>query len=344
MMTPLRFAILGCGRMGRHHSHLLKTDGRAEVVALLDAIPETAIGLQRDLWPEARVCRDFAELLGQESIDAAILCTPTAEHFFQATQCLDRGWHLLCEKPLASNREQILELIARAEAARAQGRVFSLGYQRRHTALYRTLRREVLSVEWGRVRAVVSHNVENWQPTIGGTWRDDPEQNPGGFVTDAGSHKLDSIFYVTGLAPVEAFARSQTWGSRVEIVTSVSALLTEDVTATIDFIGHAQYLGEDLHVHCDRADWMLRHGELWLARDGRLERRNVDEPESTPVRGFLDTILNGAAEISPPSAALPVYDLTQAILASGRQHKPVAVQMSEHQIGAVPTHVSGFPT
>ena len=59
-----------------------------------------------------------------------------------------------------------------AELAQAQGRVFSLGYQRRHTALYRTIRREVQSGKWGAVRAVVSHNVENWQQTIGGTWRD----------------------------------------------------------------------------------------------------------------------------------------------------------------------------
>ncbi|MBC8113108.1 MAG: Gfo/Idh/MocA family oxidoreductase [Candidatus Saccharimonas sp.] len=324
-MTPLRFAIVGCGRMGRHHSERLIADGRGEVVALLDALSETALALQRDLWPQARVCRDLDELLSLDNIDAAILCTPTAEHFVQATKCLDRGWHLLCEKPLASHREQILHLIARAEAALAKGQTFSLGYQRRHTAIYKTLRREVLSGEWGRVRAVVSHNVENWQPTIGGTWRDDPNQNPGGFLTDAGSHKLDSIFYVTGLAPVEAFARSQTWGSRVEIVTSVSALLTQDVTATIDFVGHAQYLGEDFHVHCERADLMLRHGELWLARDGRLERRAVDEPESTPVASLLDTILNGAPEISPPAAALPVYDLTHAILASGRNSQPVAV-------------------
>ncbi len=324
-MTGLRFAIVGCGRMGRHHSERLLADGRGTVVALQDSVLEMTVGLQRELWPEARTCHSFDELLTLDNIDAAILCTPTAEHFHQATRCLDRGWHLLCEKPLASNRDQIVELIARSEVARSRGQAFSLGYQRRHTAVYKTLRREVLSGKWGRVRAVVSHNVEHWQPTIGGTWRDDPQQNPGGFITDAGSHKLDSIFYVTGLAPLEAFARSQHWGSNVEIVSSVSALLTDDVTATIDFIGHAQYLGEDFHVHCERADLMLRHGELWIGREGTQTRLAVDEPESTPVTSLLDSILNGAKEVSPPSAALSVYDLTQAILASGKTKLPVVV-------------------
>jgi predicted dehydrogenase len=324
-MNKVRFAILGCGRMGRHHSERIIEDGRGEVVALFDAFSPTALQLQRDLVPGARVCQSLDELLNLEQIDAALICTPTAEHYRQCLACLDRGWHLLCEKPLASNRKEILDLIERASQTKMQGQVFSLGYQRRHTSLYRTIRTEVLSGRWGNVRAVVSHNVEHWQLSIPGTWRDDPAQNPGGYLTDAGSHKLDSIFYITGLIPVEAFARNQTQGSHVEIITSVSALLSQDVTATIDFIGNAQYLGEDLCIHCEQADLMIRHGELWIARNQAMERLPLTEPESTPVSGFLDSILLGAEDLSPPSAALPVYNLTQAILESGRSHMPVAI-------------------
>jgi PTS system fructose-specific IIA component/PTS system nitrogen regulatory IIA component len=183
----------------------------------------------------------------------------------------------------------------------------------------------VRSGKWGRIRAVVSHNVENWQPTIANTWRDDPQQNPGGFLTDAGSHKLDQLFYVTGLQPCEVFARSQNWGSHVEIVTSASVLLEGDVTATIDFIGHAQYLGEDLTIHCEQAELMIRHCELWIVREGQRERLPVDEPDSNPVASLLDTILHGAEDRSPPSAALPVYDLTQAMLKSGQTGQPVKI-------------------
>lgn len=325
-MSGVRFAILGCGRMGRHHSEQLIADGRGQVVALLDAHRATAEGLQHALWPDARICDTFSQLIGQAGVDAVIICTPTAEHSVQAHACLEKGWHLLCEKPLAATRDQILALIAAGERAAQRKQAFSLGYQRRHTALYRTLRREVQSGKWGRIRAVASHNVENWQPTIANTWRDDPQQNPGGFLTDAGSHKLDQLFYVTGLQPREVFARSQTWGSNVEIVTSASVLLENDVTATIDFIGHAQYLGEDLCLHCEHADLMIRHGELWIARDGRRERLPIDEPDSNPVASLLDTILNGAEDRSPPSAALSVYDLTQAMLESSRTGQSVSIK------------------
>ena len=323
--TKIRFAIIGCGRMGRFHSEKMIEDGRGEVVALFDAEPTMAERLKTDLWPSAWVARTFDELMSREGIDAAIICTPTAEHYPQSKSCLSRGWHLLCEKPLASNREQILELMRLSDVATSRRQAFTLGYQRRYTSLFRTLRRELLSGKWGAVRAIISNNVEYWQSTIGGTWRDDPSQNPGGYVTDAGSHKLDALFYVTGLKPVEVFARNQKWGSHVEIVTSVSAMLSRDVTLTMGFIGNAQYLSEDLHVYCERADLMLRHDELWIDEGGRRERLAADEPNSNPVSGLLDMVLKGEPDRSPPSSALPVFDMTQAILASGRTGSPVKI-------------------
>jgi predicted dehydrogenase len=323
--VPVRFAMIGCGRMGRHHSEKLIADGRGKVVAMFDAIPAMAHGLKSELWPNACVAGSFDELLSHDEIDAAIICTPTAEHHSQTLLCLGRDWHVLCEKPLASNRDQIVELLHLSQLARSKGQAFSLGYQRRFASVFLTLRREVLSGKWGAVRAINSHTVEFWQSTIGGTWRDDPQQNPGGFVTDAGSHKLDALFYVTGLKPLEVFARSQKWGSHVEIITSVSALLTENVTATMDFIGNAQHLSEDLHIHCEKGDLMLRHEDLWVAHNKKVEPLVADERDSNPAAGLLDTILEGKPDISPPESALPVYDMTQAILKSGQTGAVVAI-------------------
>jgi len=322
----VRFAMIGCGRMGRHHSEKMLVDGRGEVVAVFDAEPSMAARLKNDLWPTAMIATSFDELISHDQIDAAIICTPTTEHYSQVKSCLNRGWHVLCEKPLAKDRSQILELIQCSELAQTKRQSFSLGYQRRYTGLFRTLRKEVQSGKWGAVRAIASHNVESWQPTIAGTWRDDPDQNSGGFITDAGSHKLDILFYVTGLSPLDVFTRTQKWGSQVEIVASVTALLTGDVTLTMDFIGNAHYLGEDLHIHCERADLMLRHEELWIARSGQREHLAVDEPDSNPVAGLLDMILDNKSDVSPPQAALPVFDMTQAILASGRTGVPVRVE------------------
>jgi predicted dehydrogenase len=314
---PWLVGILGCGRMGRLHAERLHSDGRAEVVALFDVHEAAAAGLQKALAPSARIAASGEELLADPRLDAVVICTPTDRHFAEASAALERGLHVLCEKPLADARSRLEELIALA--ARTTGQHAVLAYQRRFWANYRTLRREVQSGRWGSIQAVTSHNTERWQQTIGGTWRDDPRQNPGGFLGDAGSHKLDALFYVTGHAPLEAFARSRRCGSSVEILTSVSAVLEEDIPLTMDFVGSANHQAEDLTIHCAEADLMVRDWRVWIARDNILTPLEPMEPHTEPAVGFLDVLEGKAKNPAPFSAARPVFDLTEMILESARQ-------------------------
>ncbi|MFN0199426.1 MAG: Gfo/Idh/MocA family protein [Planctomycetaceae bacterium] len=319
----VRCAIVGCGRMGHWHAERLREDGRGTVTAFVDPSLDAARKLQQQFAPSASLHDSFAQLIASANdIDAAIICTPTPDHFPQIQSCRSRGWHVLCEKPLAHTRVEIVELIA---ACRGGGPILSVGYQRRYSSLFRTLKREVQSLKWGAIRAITSHNVENWQQTIGGTWRDDPAINRGGFIGDAGSHKLDSLFYVTGLKPISLHAHVDCCGSQVEIAGGVLARMEGDIPLMMDFIGHAQYLGEDLHLHCERADLMIRDGKLWIGKDGRVSELPCDEPDSFPVAGFLDQILNGSAAVAPPECALPVFDMTRAILESSRTGTVVSI-------------------
>lgn len=329
---PLRFAILGCGRMGRLHIERLHADGRGRAVALFDTQAEAVDSLRRQLAPDAAAFTKLDDLLNQTDADAAIIGTPTSLHFEQIRACRARGWHVLCEKPLADRREHLLTLIDECRG----GPVLSVAYQRRTWPVYRVLREEIQSGRWGAVRAVTSINSERWQQTIGGTWRDDPAINVGGFIGDAGSHKIDLVFFLTGLKPLDVFARNQTCGSRVEIVSSLSAQLEREVLLTMHFTGHAQTFREDFHIHCEHADLLMRDWQIWLGRNNTLEPLTVADsrwaaalgvspianPEldrlGNPVSSFVDQLLLGAPPFAPPECALPVFDFTQAALRSGR--------------------------
>jgi predicted dehydrogenase len=291
------------------------------IAALFDPDPGAAQSLRNGAAEAAIVCSSFDALLDAQ-FDAAVVASPTHLHFDQASELMARGVPVLCEKPLARTRQEILDLI---EMSRSSGTVLSVAYQRRTWAAYRTMRELVRSGEYGPVRAVVSHNVEDWQSTIGGTWRDDPHRNPGGFVGDAGSHKIDAVFDVTGLLPTAVFARTDRCGSRVEILASVSALLTDGVPLTMDFVGHAQHFSELLSVHCADADLVLRDGEIWRACSGSSERVPISAVDSNPITAFLDSILIGADNFAPPECALPVFDFTQGLLESARLGSSVAV-------------------
>jgi predicted dehydrogenase len=308
-------AFVGCGRIARLHCERVAADGRATIAACFDPVAAAAQSLRSGAAPTAVIFPTLDALINRAEFDAAIVASPTHLHFEQASALLSRGVPVLCEKPLARTREEIIELAALSGRS---GVLLAVAYQRRTWAVYRALRGLVRSGQFGTVRAVLSHNVENWQSTIGGTWRDHPAVNPGGFIGDAGSHKIDVVFFTTGLEPTEVFARADRGGSRVEITASVSAMLSGKVPLTMDFVGNGQHLGEMLSVHCAEADLMVRDGELWTARGGRCERLPVPEPDSNPVTAFLDSILNGAENFAPPECALPVFDFTQGLLTSAR--------------------------
>jgi predicted dehydrogenase len=313
--TGIRLALVGCGQIGRLHAGRIIRDGRARIVALCDPLAKNASLLQSEFAPEAKVYADVEKLAADGPYDAAVVCTPTHQHFDQVRLLRQRGVHVLCEKPLADSRERIIQLI---DVACGGGPHLSVAYQRRCWAVYRTLRREIQSGRHGPVHSLTAHVCERWQPPIAGTWRDDPAFNPGGFIGDAGSHKIDMVFFVTGLPPREVFAHSDRRGSRVEIVTTLSARLENDVALSMNFIGDGQHLREDFQVHCAKADVIYRDGQIFVARDNQCEALHDLEPESNPNTAFFDLLSGAAPNFAPAAVALPVWDFTHAVLESAR--------------------------
>lgn len=304
--------------MGLAHSHRLAEDDRSTIVGFYDPDEAAARRLRDDFAPDAVVCESLDELLDSTDADAAVIATPTSSHYQQIHAVAERGWHVLCEKPLADTRERIVELTELAKSSELQ---FMLGYQRRCWTVYRRLRDEIQSGRHGRVRAVTSHNCERWQQTIDGTWRDDPAMNSGGFLNDAGSHKIDVLFFVTGLQPREVFAISDHCESRVPIVSSVIGRLEGDVPLTMTFTGHASSFHEGLYIHCEHADLIVRDWRLWIGRDNEVEEIELPASETgpqsvrNPVSEFLE-LLNGGENPAPFECALPVFDFTTAMLES----------------------------
>jgi predicted dehydrogenase len=312
--------MIGCGRMGRVHAERLRATGRAELTAVYDVQVSAADALRAALAPGAELCRSPEELLQQPGLEGVVICSPTREHVAQLEAAMQAGLHILCEKPLADSAEGLGRVLALSQQT---SRVHMLAYQRRFWGTYRTLRREVLSGRWGRIQAVTSHNTERWQQTIRGSWRDDPAMNPGGFFGDAGSHKVDALFFVTGLEPREVFARSQTNGSRVEVHVSLSAQLSGDVPLTMDFIGSAHFQAEDLTIHCERADLMVRDHRAFIAVDNDVRPLEPLEPTTDPATGFVALLDGRSVNDAPFAAAQPVWALTAMALESARTGQPV---------------------
>jgi len=118
----MRVAVIGAGHMGRYHAEKFSRLAGVELAAVVDSDPARA-GIA-----------DFRSVL--ERIDAAVIAVPTDRHHEVARACLEKGLHLLVEKPLAATLEQADELVA---LARAKNVVLQVGHVERYNKAFRAM-------------------------------------------------------------------------------------------------------------------------------------------------------------------------------------------------------------
>jgi predicted dehydrogenase len=125
--SRLHHACIGVGGMGRGDLQSILNDPRAQIVALCD-IDARRLEEARKLVPDARVYRDYRELLAQEGdrIDSVNVSVPDHSHAAIAIPAMRAGKHVYCQKPLA---HEVAEVRAMVDTARAKGVVTQLGTQ-----------------------------------------------------------------------------------------------------------------------------------------------------------------------------------------------------------------------
>ena len=157
-METLRLGVIGLGRMGQRHCRVYSNLRRAHLAGVYDVSPQVAerTGRQYDVPHFA----DLDHLLG--SVDAVSLVTPTPTHLPLAAYCLERGVHVLVEKPLAATAEQAAQL---ADLAEASGLRVQVGHIERFNPAYLELRHvlegsPVLAIDVRRLSAYESSNSD----------------------------------------------------------------------------------------------------------------------------------------------------------------------------------------
>ncbi len=332
LQPPVRIGLIGCGTVGRLHAERLNADGRAAIRVCCDPADSVAEAVRQRFAPQAAVETNLVEALGRHPLDALVISSPTLLHYEQVCLAFERGLDVLCEKPLAATREQIVDLIERQHRMK---RVLCLSYQRRYKSAYRTARRELIerSERYGPLKQVHIFACERWEQTIHDTWRDDPRVGAG-YFGDAGSHQIDVVNYITGQRPTAVYATSDRRASHVEIVTTALARLEGGAGLTAHFVGDANHWREDIHFHCRDADLLLRstagkHADVYRASENRLEPVADMEGESSPDEALIDAILDGTPTLSPAEIALPMFDWTAGVLRSIEQGEWVELGKDE---------------
>lgn len=106
----MRIGVIGTGALGRHHVRILAAHPEADLVGIFDANADVARRVGEEFG--ARVFTDLESLVGE--LEGAVVAVPTVDHCQVGCSLLERGIHVLVEKPIASTLEEADRLVAAA--------------------------------------------------------------------------------------------------------------------------------------------------------------------------------------------------------------------------------------
>jgi len=157
-MDKIRIGVIGVGRMGQPHCRVYSSLRQAQLVGVCDTNAEA--GRQVAQQYDVPFYHEIDGLL--EQVDAVSLVTPTPFHFDLAKRCLERGIHVLIEKPIAETLEQA-EILA--QMAENSGLIVQVGHIERFNPAYVELKNilkemTVLAVTMNRLSAYENSNKD----------------------------------------------------------------------------------------------------------------------------------------------------------------------------------------
>ena len=142
-MNPVRFALAGFGAWGKFHAHSIAGNSDAEMVAIA-APSEASREEARRLHPSARIFTGSLAMIAEAEFDIIDIATPSHTHRALALAAMERGKHVLLEKPMATTLDDCKAIVA---AAQKHGVHLAVGHEFR------------LSSQWGEIKRIIERGT-----------------------------------------------------------------------------------------------------------------------------------------------------------------------------------------
>lgn len=286
----IRVAVIGAGHLGTYHARIYSSLPHAHLVGVVDIIPERAEALASETG-----CRPAAHLRDLPPVEAVSVATPTSTHLEVSRDALQRGCHVLVEKPLAPSVDEGRELVAAAEA---KGLILGVGYTERFNPAFTEAARKV-----GEPRFIEAHRLS---PFV-------PRSLDVDVVLDLMSHDLDLVLALVGAEPTEVHAsgvgvlttREDIANARLRFEGGIVANLTasrisREKLRKIRLFGNGQYVSVDLLERKVQRAWLSNEatGASSMASPwGVINWEALDAPPGNPlaeeIGDFLSSISRG---------------------------------------------------
>ena len=185
----LKVGLVGVGGISGAHIPAWESFQDAELVALCDVRPE-----RMEKYPEKRHYTDFDEMLKKEQLDILDICLPTYLHADFAVKAMEKGIHVICEKPISLKAEAVERVYSTAHKYNVK---FMVAQVLRFWPEYELLKEIYDSEKYGKLLSGSMTRLGNIPKWSWDGWMSD-EKRSGLVPFDLHIHDLDFMVYTFG--------------------------------------------------------------------------------------------------------------------------------------------------
>ncbi len=278
-MKKIKVGVVGVGRLGKEHARLYSLLSGVDLVGVVDANYERA----KDVASKCRTVgyKDYKDLYGE--VEAVSIAVPTDLHYPVARDFLQRGIHLLLEKPITRTTEEAKKLI---QLAHRNKLIFQVGHIERYNAAIREIG-ELVKIP----RFIESHRLAPYQPR--GT--------EVGVVLDLMIHDLDIILHLVNSPIKRIEAIGVTVLSKHEDIANVRLLFQNGCVANVtssrlsrDKLRKIRIFQSDSYISLD---YLTQKIDLYRKKGDVISGEKISpqklEPLKLEIEDFIKCVVKG---------------------------------------------------
>jgi predicted dehydrogenase len=320
-MNKLKFALIGTGGIAQTYAQAFQTSECCTLVAVADINQDSAKAFAEPFG--AQSFSDYQTLAENAEFDAVIIATPPNSHPEIAAFFMNRGKHVLCEKPLCLS---VAEARQMNETAEKTGVVFTMASKFRYVADVIKAKSMVASGVLGEI--VQFENAFTAKVDMSQRWNSDFAVSGGGVLMDNGTHSVDIIRYFLGsISEVLAVETGKTQNLSVDENVKMFAKTANGVAASVDltwginkelpnFISVYGTNGT-LHIGWRESKYKLNSSPDWIVFGKGYDKVQAFKSK---IENFRNAILGKEELLIKPTDAMASVEVIEAAYKSLNQN------------------------
>lgn len=333
MSGTLRAAVIGVGMMGQHHVRVYREMPTVDLVGFADADEKLRTTIEQRHHVQGH--GDYRQMMDEAKPDIITIAVPTALHAEVALDAIERGIHVLVEKPIAEHEADARAMI---DAARSHNVTLAVGHIERHNPAVRMLKRHLEAGQLGRTFEMHAERVGPFPARI----RDV------GVVFDLATHDIDAIRYLADGVITRVYAETQQniHSSREDMVSGLLRFdngitgvlqvnwLTPTKSRRLSVTGAGgmyvvDYITQDL-TFFENGDISDTFANLQLLRgisEGRMIREKIEkrEPLRLEIEDFVSAVREQRSPLVTGDDSLKALRVASAIVQAGQEHRVIEI-------------------